>query len=66
MISRGSKYSEACKVFRMIEVLGVVYDFPRLDVFGSLQDIRWSVELGIVRDFPKETKSCSLPFLPGR
>ena len=38
----------------------------RFEVLGGVQDFRWSQELGSVREFPKKTKPCTLPCLPGR
>ena len=55
--STDKRYSEACKVFQMIEVFGGVHDFPRFKVLGSAQDFEWPGVLGIVRDFPEATKS---------
>ena len=60
------RYSKACEVFHMTDVLRSVHDLPRFEVRGSVQDLRLPEVLGSVRDYPNATKSCTFPFLPGR
>ena len=47
--------------FQRFEVLDSVYDFPVFEVLGSVQYLRGPEVFGW-----QVTKSCTLPFLPGR